>query len=287
MKKVVFKGIAASLVLSLSLAGCGSGSPAPSAAPSSSPESQSETTPVVVKLGVVGESNEWWGPAIAALKEEGIEIELVKFSDYTLPNQALADGEIDLNAFQHHAFLQNQIKDKGYDLTPICDTIIAPLGLYSDKIKSIDELQDGDSIAIPSDATNGGRSLKVLETSGLIQVDPAAEYLPEVKDITANPKNIKFIEVEAAQTPSLLPDVAAAIINGAHARDHGLTPSKDAIYLETVQEGSDNPYINVLVARTADKDNAIYQKVIKAFQTDETVRVLEEEYQGAYLPAWK
>ena len=127
----------------------------------------------------------------------------------------------------------------------------------------------------------------MLETSGLIQVDPAAEYLPEVKDITANPKNIKFIEVEAAQTPSLLPDVAAAIINGAHARDHGLTPSKDAIYLETVQEGSDNPYINVLVARTADKDNAIYQKVIKAFQTDETVRVLEEEYQGAYLPAWK
>ena len=269
MKKQILAALSLVLVLSLALAGCGGqSSSAPASSGSESGAAQEE--PVVVKLGVVGENNEWWTPAIEAMKEQGVEIELVKFSDYTLPNQALADGEIDLNSFQHYAFLENQIADKGYELTPICNTIIAPLGLYSDKIESIDELKDGDSIAIPSDATNGGRALKILESAGLIE----------------NPKNIQFIEVEAAQTPSLLPDVAAAIINGAHAVDHGLNPTDDSIYLEQVQEGSDNPYINILVARTADKDNEIYQQIIKAFQTGETKQVINETYKGAYLPAW-
>ncbi|PWM23230.1 MAG: metal ABC transporter substrate-binding protein [Oscillospiraceae bacterium] len=285
MKKQILAALSLVLVLSLALAGCGGQSSAAPAA-SGSESSQAQAEPVVVKLGVVGENNEWWTPAIEAMKEQGVEIELVKFSDYTLPNQALADGEIDLNSFQHYAFLENQIADKGYELTPICNTIIAPLGLYSDKISSIDELKDGDSIAIPSDATNGGRALKILESAGLITVDPAAGYVPEVKDIIENPKNIQFIEVEAAQTPSLLPDVAAAIINGAHAVDHGLNPTDDSIYLEQVQEGSDNPYINILVARTADKDNEIYQQIIKAFQTEETKQVINETYKGAYLPAW-
>ena len=162
MKKQILAALSLVLVLSLALAGCGGQSSAAPAA-SGSESSQAQAEPVVVKLGVVGENNEWWTPAIEAMKEKGVEIELVKFSDYTLPNQALADGEIDLNSFQHYAFLENQIADKGYELTPICNTIIAPLGLYSDKIESIDELKDGDSIAIPSDATNGGRALKILE----------------------------------------------------------------------------------------------------------------------------
>ncbi len=288
MKKGIYKAIAASLVLSLSLAACGgSGSSAPASSNAASGDSaQPQAAPVTIKLGVVGENNEWWAPAIESMAKEGVQIELVKFADYTLPNQALADGEIDLNAFQHHAFLNNQVKDKGYALTAICDTIIAPLGLYSEKIKSLDELKDGDSIAIPSDATNGGRALKIIESAGLIKVDPAAGYVPEVKDVIENPKNIKFIEVEAAQTPSLLPDVAAAIINGAHAVDHGLNPQDDSIFLEQVQEGSDNPYLNVLVARTADKENPVYQQIVKAFQTEETARVIAETYKGAYLPAW-
>lgn len=249
--------------------------------------SEASAEPVTVKLGVVGESNEQWTPVIETLAEENITLELVKFSDYSLPNQALADGEIDLNAFQHYAYLNNEIADKGLELSVIGETIIAPLGLYSDKISDISELKDGDQIAIPSDATNGGRSLKVLEAAGLLKVDPEAGYTPVLSDITENPLNLEFIEVEAANTPSLLPDVAAAIINGGHAVDNGLSPQEDALYLETVEEGSDNPYINIIVARTEDKDNPLYLRIVDLFHTDEVAKVIEETYKGAYIPAWE
>ena len=240
----------------------------------------------VVKLGVVGENNEQWQPVIDALAEEGVTLELVKFADYTTPNRALADGEIDLNAFQHIAFLESDIEANGYDLTPIGDTILAPLGVYSDKIDSLDELQDGDTIAIPNDATNGGRSLKVLEAAGVITVDPEAGYTPVLSDITDNPKNIQFYEVEAANTASLLPDVAAAIINGGHAVDNGLNPAEDSIYLETQSEDGDNPYVNIIVARTEDADNELYQHIVELFQTDEVAEVINTVYAGAYIPAF-
>jgi len=240
----------------------------------------------VVKVGVVGEQNDQWDYIITVLAKEGINLQLVKFGDYNMPNQALADGEIDLNAFQHYAFLNNQIKEKGYKLTPIGDTIIAPLGLYSVKIKSISELKNGDKIAIPNDPTNGGRSLKVLETAGLIKVDPKAGYIPEVADITENRLNIQFIQIEAAQTAGLLPDVAAAIINGGHAIDHGLVPARDSIYLETQGTGSDNPYVNIIVARTAEKDNPVYKRIVDAYHTAEVRNIIETVFKGSFMPAW-
>jgi len=277
------------IALILGVAGCSAGNEqAPAAeAPEASPSAPAEGEAVTIKLGVVGENNEQWEPVIAALAKENTTLELVKFADYTLPNQALADGEIDLNAFQHYAFLNNEIKDKGLELTAIGETIIAPLGLYSKKIKSVSELKSGDKIAIPNDATNGGRSLKVLEAAGLIKVNPDAGYVPTVSDVTENPLKLEFYEVEAAQTSSLLPDVAAAIINGGHAVDAGYFPQTDAIYLETVAQGSDNPYINIIVARTADKDKEIYKKVVAAFKTDEVAEVIKTAYKGAYLPAWQ
>jgi D-methionine transport system substrate-binding protein len=240
----------------------------------------------VIKVGVVGESNDQWKPIIANLAKEGITIQLVVFGDYTIPNQSLADGDIDLNSFQHYAFLNNQIKNKGYKLTAIADTFLAPLGLYSKKIKSLSELKNGDKIAIPSDPTNGGRSLKVLETAGLIKVNPAKGYVPELADITENRLSIQFVQVEAAQTAGLLPDVAAAIINGQHALDHGFNPTRDSIYLETQTKGSNNPYVNILVARTADKDNPLYKKVADYYHTDEVKKIFETVFRGAYVPAW-
>ncbi len=276
MKKVKrLISIAALTVLGITLlAGCGD-----------KPASAS-TDIVTVKLGVVGENNEQWEPVIAALAEENINLELVKFSDYSLPNQSLADGEIDINAFQHYSYFNNEIRDKGLDLTVIGETIIAPLGLYANQITDISELKEGDKIAIPSDATNGGRSLKVIESAGLIKVNPEAGFLPTLSDITENPLKLEFIEIEAANTASLLADVAAAIINGGHAVDNGLFPEVDAIYLETVTEGSDNPYINIIVARTEDKDNAVYQKVVEAYRTEAVAKVIEEAYKGAYIPTW-
>lgn len=241
---------------------------------------------VTIKLGVVGENNEQWEPVIAKLAEEGINLVLVKFADYSLPNQALADGEIELNAFQHYAYLNNEIKDKGLQLTVIGETIIAPLGLYSDKVKSISEITEAATIAIPSDATNGGRALKLLESAGLIKVDPEAGYVPTVSDITDNPLKIEFYEVEAANTPSLLADVTAAIINGGHAVDNGLYPQKDSIYLEEVSENSDNPYINIIVARTDEIDNENYKKLVEAYRSEEVAKVIEEVYKGGYIPTW-
>lgn len=263
-------------ILTLSLAACGKGPEAT--------DKPKETT--VIKIGIVGEITEPWIPAIEALAKENIEIELVKFADYILPNQALADGEIDLNAFQHVAFLNNEIKEKGLELTPIGNTMIAPLNLYSDKIKNVSEIKENDKIGIPNDVTNGGRAIKVLESAGLIEVDPAAEYVPGVKDITANPLKLEFIEVEASNLPSLLPDVAAAIINGNHASDNNLT-QQDAIFTQDVSKiKPDNPYINVIVARSEDKDNELYKKVVEAYQTDATKEALQKAYNGLYLPAW-
>ena len=240
----------------------------------------------LIRVGVVGEQLDQWTPIIASLAKEGITVQLIKFGDYIIPNQALADGDIDLNAFQHYAFLDNQIRDKGYQLCAIGDTFIAPLGLYSRKINSLSELRNGDKIAIPNDATNGGRSLKVLEAAGLIKVDPAAGYVPELSDITENRLAIQFIQVEASQTAGLLPDVAASIINGDHALDNGFFPTRDAIYLEKPGSGSDNPYVNIIAARIADRDNPIYKKIVDAYHSDEVRTILETVYKGARLPAW-
>ena len=240
----------------------------------------------IVKVGVVGEQLDQWTPIIDSLAKEGVTVQLVKFGDYIIPNQALEDGDIDLNAFQHYAFLNNQIRDKGYKLCAIGDTFIAPLGLYSRKIKSLSELKSGDKIAIPNDATNGGRSLKVLEAAGLIRVDPKAGYVPEVSDITENRLGIQFVQVEASQTAGLLPDVAASIINGDHALDHGFFPTKDAIYLEKPGSGSDNPYVNIIAARIADKDDPVYKKIVDAYHSEVVREILETVYKGARLPAF-
>ncbi|MDR1952087.1 MAG: MetQ/NlpA family ABC transporter substrate-binding protein [Elusimicrobiota bacterium] len=245
-----------------------------------------KTDEIVVKVGIVGDNNPQWEVIKKNLAKEGIKIELVKFGDYVLPNQALASGEIDLNAFQHYAYLNNEIKTKGYKITAIGKTIIAPIGLYSKKIKSISELKKGDTIAIPNDVVNGGRALLVLQVAGLIKVHPKGGYLPNVSDITSNPLDLKFIQVEAAQTPRLLDDVTAAFINGGHAVDAGLNPERDSLLLEKQEEGQDNPYINIIAARTEDKDNPIYKKIVDAYHTDEVKAVILKDFKGAYQPAW-
>lgn len=214
-------------------------------------------------------------------------MELVKFSDYSQVNQALVDGEIDLNSFQHYAYLEKEKEDKGFELSVIGETLIAPLGVYSNTLSDIKDIKVGGKIAIPNDATNEGRALKLLESAGLIKVNEDAGYTPTLSDITENTKNIEFVEVEAGQTARLLPDVDASVINGGHAIDAGLNCKEDAIYTETVEEGSDNPYINVIVANTADKDNETYKKLVDEYRTDEIANLIDEVYQGAYVPTWK
>lgn len=282
--------LAAALTLSLAACGGNGGSSGPVSAsgsnPGSNPGSGSDPQTTVVKVGVVGANNEQWDTVNKLLEADNIRCEMVEFAEYKLPNNALGAGDIDLNAFQHKAYLQKEIDDLGYDIAVLGDTIVAPLSLYSDKITDVSELKAGDKIAVPSDPTNEGRCFKILESAGLLEVDPDAGYMPELKDITANPLNLEFVEVEAANTASLLPDVAAAFVNGAHAIDNGLKID-EAVYTEQVEPGSDNPYINIIACRTADLDNEVYKKVLKAYQSAETAQAIQDIFQGTYIPAFE
>ncbi|MDR2709706.1 MAG: MetQ/NlpA family ABC transporter substrate-binding protein, partial [Elusimicrobiota bacterium] len=249
--------------------------------------SKKNSDEIVVRVGLVGEKNPQWDLIKEKVKKDNIKLELVKFGDYVQPNAALQNGEIDMNAFQHFAFLENEIKTKNYQIVSIGKTIIAPIGLFSKKIQDISELKQGDSIAIPNDVVNGGRALLVLQTAGLIKVSPKGGKLPSVSDITDNPLKLKFVEVEAAQTPRLLDDVTAAFINGGHAVDAGLNPERDSLLLERQEEGQDNPYINLIAVRADDINNPIFLKIVDAYHSDDVEEVILKEFNGAYLPAWK
>ena len=188
---------------------------------------------VEIKLGVVGSIYEdIWAPAQKALKAEGINLKFVQFSDYVTPNNALSNGEIDLNAFQHRIFLENDAGSHNYDVKLIGNTFIIPLNLYSSKVKSVKELKNGAVIAIPNDVTNGGRAIKVLQAAGLITLKKDAGFNPTTADIVSNPKNIVIKELAANTIPSALADVDAAIVNGNYALDFGIK-TESAIFKDT------------------------------------------------------
>ena len=240
---------------------------------------------VTVKLGVVGGIyDDPWASAKAALADEGIDLEIVQFSDYVTPNNALANGDIDLNAFQHRIYLQSEIDNYGYAIQNIGNTFIIPLNLYSQKVSSVDELKDGDVVAIPDDLTNGGRALKVLEAAGLIELDPNAAFNPTVDDITSYKVNITIEELKANTIPSVLPDVAAAVVNGNYALDFGLK-TDEAIYKDSVLDVEE--YWNLIAARTADVEDpdtaAIYEKVVEAFQSSATEDVFNNTFGGYFI----
>lgn len=255
----------------------------------SEPEASTDEELTVVTVGVVGEDSAMWPPLIEELRKEGIDVQLVKFGDYSLPNPAVNDGEVDLNAFQHYAYLNEEVENKGYNIVAIGETYISPQNIYSNSLTSLEELEDGAKVAIPNDRTNGGRALKVLEGAGLITVDPEKGYSPEVRDITSNPKNLEIVEVDAAMIYSLLDDVAIGVINGNYALDAQLDPVEDALYVEEFGSagGERNPYINVLVAHEDEKDNPVYLKVLEVYQSEITEEVFRTDYEGYYLPGWK
>lgn len=216
------------------------------------------------------------------LKAEGIEIEIVEFTDYVKPNLALNDGDLDLNFFQHVPYLVDFANERGLDLTSIGTVHVEPLGIYSDKYDDISELEDGSLLAIPSDAVNGGRALILLESNGLIKLSADAGLKATEKDIVENPKNLKFKALEAAQLPRVLSDVGAAVINGNFALEAGLVPTEDALLIE----GAESPYANILVSRTEDKDNETYLKILEALQSDKVSDFILENYGGGVVPAF-
>lgn len=241
-----------------------------------------------VKVGYIGESDRViWEEVIKQVSNDNIQIELISFGDYLLPNQALNDGDIDLNNFQHYAFFNNEVETKGYKLTAIADTCLAAMNIYSENITNVNEVKEGDKIAIPNDPSNGGRALKVLEAAGLIKLKDKSIANPNLKDISENPLNIKIVEVDAGSIYSLLPDVACAVINCNFALNFGLNPDKDSIFKDNPSNYTDKNYINIIAARTEDKDNEIYKKIVKAYQSEEVKNIYSNDFKGAYIPVWK
>lgn len=276
MKKII--GLFLTIILSLGvLAGCGSNN---STGQTTSNKKQ------VVKIGITGDDHKIWDKVKQNLAKENIDLQIVSFADYVRPNLALSDGEIDLNSFQHYAYLNKFKTEHKLKISAIGETVLAPLGVYSNKIKSIKDVAEGAKIAIPNDPTNEGRGLNLLQSAGLIKLKEGVGLLPKLQDVTENPKNIQFVELVATQIPRSLPDVDAAIINSGVAIDAKLNPVKDSIYLEDVSNKNAKPYINVIVARDKDKNNATYKKVVKAYQTDEIKKLIKETYKGSEIPVF-
>jgi len=239
----------------------------------------------VVKFGLTGVIYEdIWNPIKEKLAGEGIDLQYVQFSDFSLPNAALDAGEIDINAFQHHAYFNNDTEKNGYDLTAIGDTFIIAMNIYSDQIQSIDELKDGDTVAIPDDASNGGRALKVLESAGIIEIDPDAGANPTVLDITNYKVQVDITELGASTIPSVIPDFTIAVVNGNYALDYGIDPST-AIFKES--EYDDDSYFCLIAVKSGNADDPVYQEIVKLFQSEETKQIFEDKFGGYFVPAWE
>lgn len=216
------------------------------------------------------------------LEAKGITLEIREFTDYVTPNIALNDKDLDANFFQHVPYMNDFAKEKGMELVAAVNVHVEPMGAYSKKLKSADEIKDGATIAIPNDATNEGRALLLLQKQGLIKLKDASGLSQTPKDIVENPKNLKFNELEAAMLPRVLPDVDFAIINTNYALEGNLNPLKDALFMED----GDSPYANVLTVRPDNQNSPEIQELVKALNSEEVKKFIEDTYKGAIVPAF-
>lgn len=287
LKKIFSVGIVG--LAAFGLAACGG---------TSSKESKSEDGTVTVKVGVMSLSDTEearWNKVQEILDKEnaGVKLEYTQFTDYSQPNQALLDGDVDINAFQHYNFLENWNKEKGADLVSVADTYIAPIRLYSgtkdgkNKYTDVKDIPENGTIAVPNDATNESRALYLLESAGLIKLDVKGNELATVANIKENKKNLTISELDASQTPASLTSADAAVVNNTFVREAGIDYKK-ALFKEEANENSKQWY-NLIAAKAdwkkSDKADAI-EKIIKAYHTDEVKKVIEESSDGMDQPVW-
>ncbi|OFI05301.1 D-methionine-binding lipoprotein MetQ precursor [Clostridium acetireducens DSM 10703] len=267
MKKII--SITLTLIFALAFIGCGGSD---KKADNNKKEITIGITPVPFKEIVEKAQPE--------LEKEGYKLKIVEFTDYVTPNTSLDDGEIDANLFQHVPYLNKFNEEKHTKLVPVANVVIAPMGVYSNKIKNLKDIKNNAEIAIPNDSTNGSRALKLLESAGLIKLKKG-EIVTKF-DIISNPKNIQIKELDAPQVVRVLDDVEAAIINTNFALDANLSPSKDSILLE----GKDSPYVNALVVKEENKDKEYIKALSKALNSPEVKKFIEEKYKGNLIAAF-
>ena len=267
-------------VAAVTLAACGN--------QTSKQETTKETKPAEhVKVAVVGSAaHEIWDFVAEKAKKENIDLEVVEMNDYVLPNTALEEGSVQLNAFQHRAYLAQWNKDKGSDIKEIGTTFIVPLYYFSTKYKSLKDLPENAKVLVPKEVAIQGRALVALETEGLITLKDGVGTKASLADITSNPRNLEIIEAESAQAPRLLQDVDAASINGSMAKDAGLKVEDyiftDADHLETIPKDR----FNIIAANAKDADNPTYKKIVALFQADDVAKKMNEIGPGQYFPVW-
>lgn len=278
MRKIISLIIAIAFVLSFS-----TGCTKQSATAGGTEQTQPEQKEVVLKIGATPVPHaEILNLVKPLLEKENIKLEIIEFQDYVQPNTALADGELDANFFQHKPYLDNFIKERSIDLVAAGNVHVEPLGLYSKGVKSLSELREGSTIAIPNDATNAARALLLLQANGLIKLKDGIGIGATEKDIAENPKNIKVQPAEAAQLPRVLEDVDAAVINTNYALPAGLNPTRDALVIE----GKDSPYANLIAVRKGDENRPEIQKLVEILQSDTVKKFIEDNYDGAIVPAF-
>ena len=267
-------------VAAVTLAACGN--------QTSKQETAKETKPAEhVKVAVVGSAaHEIWDFVADKAKKENIDLEVVEMNDYVLPNTASEEGSVQLNAFQHRAYLAQWNKDKGSDIKEIGTTFIVPLYYFSTKYKSLKDLPENAKVLVPKEVAIQGRALVALETEGLITLKDGVGTKASLADITSNPRNLEIIEAESAQAPRLLQDVDAASINGSMAQDAGLKVEDyiftDADHLDTIPKDR----FNIIAANAKDADNPTYKKIVELFQADDVAKKMNEIGPGQYFPVW-
>lgn len=219
---------------------------------------------------------------VPILAEQGIELVINQYDDYVVPNTAVEDGDEDANYFQHQPYLDEFNESRGTHLVSVAGVHIEPMGIYAGKTTSLEELADGAVIGIPNDPTNEGRALLLLEAQGLITLDDSTNLSATPNNIVDNPKNLQFEEIEAQTLPSSRPDLDLAVINSNYALGAGLNPTTDALAIES----SDSPYVNVLVVKEGNEDNAAIQALVEALHSDTIRDFINEEFDGAVVPAF-
>jgi len=214
--------------------------------------------------------------------QDGLNIQILEFSDYVQPNAALAAGDLDANSYQHQPYLDAQVQDRGYAFTSVATTVVFPIGIYSNKVKHLADLRTGAKFGIPNDPTNGGRVLLLLQSLDLIRLKDGVGLKATPLDVVENPKKLNFVELDAAQLPRSLNDLDASAVNTNFAMSSGLNPKEDAIAMEA----ADSPYANILVVRTADKDQNWVGKLVKAYHAPAVRQFIDEEFKGSVVAAF-
>nr|WP_145548725.1 MetQ/NlpA family ABC transporter substrate-binding protein [Variovorax boronicumulans] len=238
-----------------------------------------------LKVGIsVGNAEQIFEVVKKVAARDGLQLDMVVFNDYQLPNAALAAGDLDANAFQHRPFLDNQNKARGFDIVPVGLTVTAPLGFYSRKIKSLDALPEGASVGIQNDPSNGNRALLLLQSAGLVTLKPEAVKHNNATplDVVANPKKLKLVPLDAAQLPRSLDDLVIASINNDYAEKAGLSLARDAV----IKESPQSPYANLIAVRRADQDKPWAKRMVAAYQSPEVRQFIETKFNGALVPAF-